>query len=88
MEPAVEDGEPVGKPQQTAPVWSHAARAVVAHVDLQGAVLDARRDRSVAGTRMLRDVRQRLGYDEVRRRLERERPEARDALLLSVRGSS
>ena len=40
-EPAVEDGEPVGEPQQTAPVWPRAARAVVAHVDLQGAVLDA-----------------------------------------------
>ena len=69
-EPAAENGEPVGEPQQTAPVRPGAPHAVVAHMDSQGAVLGAHRDRRMAGTGVLGDVRQRLGDDEIELALE------------------
>ena len=40
---AVEGGEPVRQPEETAAVGPGASDAVVAHLDTEGAVLDARR---------------------------------------------
>ena len=47
-EPAVEDGEPVRQAEETAAVGPGASDAVVAHLDAEGAVLDARRDRGAS----------------------------------------
>ena len=47
--PAAEDGKPVRQPNETAPVRPGASDAVVAHLDTEGAVLDARRDRGALG---------------------------------------
>ena len=64
------------EPHETAAVGPGASDAVVAHLDSQRAVLDARRDRGAVGARVLRDVGQRLGDDEVGGRLDRGREPA------------
>src|SRR3954447_18095191 len=63
---AVQDGKAVCQPEQSAAVGPRAADAVVAHPDTQGAVVDARRHRGVLGVRVLDDVGEGLGDDEVR----------------------
>ena len=55
------DGEPVRKPEQTAPVGPGASHAVVAYLDPEGAVLDAGRDRGASGAGVFRDIGERLG---------------------------
>jgi integrase len=67
---AVEDGKPVRQPEQTGPVGPGASDTVVAHLDPQAAVLDARRDGGASGASVLGDVGERLGDDEVRGRLD------------------
>jgi hypothetical protein len=68
---AVEGGEPVCETQQTAPVSPGAAQAVVAYAEGEWVVLDPSRHLGVSGASMFGDVGQRLGDDEVRRRLDR-----------------
>jgi hypothetical protein len=68
---AVEDGKPVRQPEETAAVGPGASDAVVAHLDPEGAVLNARHHRGTLRTRVLCDVGQRLGDDEIRGRLDR-----------------
>src|SRR3954454_2758498 len=68
---AVEHGEPVAEPDEAVALGLRAADAVVAHPDLEEAVLDARIDGRVARPGVLGDVGQRLGDDEVGRRLDR-----------------
>ena len=69
-------------PTKTAPVGPGASDAVVAHLDLEGAVLDARRDRGASGASVFRDVGERLGDDEVRGRLDRGREPAHGHVVL------
>src|SRR4051794_40359105 len=52
-EPAVERGEPVAEPPQTAAIRAGAPDAVVAHVDVQRAVLGVRRDSGARRMRVL-----------------------------------
>ena len=68
---AVEDSEPVREPDEAAAVASGAADTVVAHLDLEGAVLHPRYDAGVTRPRVLGDVGQRLGHDELGGRLDR-----------------
>ena len=68
---AVEGGEPVRQPDEAAAVALGASDAVVADVDDERAVLDARRDGGALGASVFGDVRERLGDDEVCRRLDR-----------------
>ena len=70
---ALEGGEPVGEPDEAAAVGPGAADAVVAHPELEDAVLDAREDGGMPCTGVLDDVGQRLGDDEVGGRLDRRR---------------
>ena len=82
LEPPVERRQAVGQPAQPRPGRRvGAADAVVAHLDQREAVLAADRDLRVRGLRVLRDVRQRLGDDEVGGRLDRVgQPVGRDLL--------
>jgi hypothetical protein len=55
-EVAIEDCEPVRQPDEAAAAGPGAADAVVAHAQLEGAVLDARHDRGAMRVRVLGDV--------------------------------
>ena len=61
----VEHGKPVRQPEKTAPAAPGASDAVVAHLDVEGAVLDA--DRGASGASVFGDVGERLGDDRNRR---------------------
>src|SRR4030088_1640055 len=68
---AAEGGESVRQADEAAAVGPGASDAIVAYPDLNGAVLDPRRHRGVSGVSVFGDVGQRLGDDEVGRRLDR-----------------
>ena len=72
LEPAVERVDAVAQPAQAAPGRRvRAADAVVADLDAEPVVLDREHDGCAARVRVLRHVRERLGRDEVGRRLDR-----------------
>jgi hypothetical protein len=62
---AVEGGEPVRQPDETAPVRPGASHAIVLHLDPERAVLDPRRYLGVSGVSVFGDVGERFGDDEV-----------------------
>ena len=70
-EASVEYAKPVGEPEQSASVRAGASDAVVTHLHLQHAVFDPGGDLYTTGVSVLCHVGQRLGHDEVGRRLGR-----------------
>ena len=65
-EPAAEGGHAVVDPDESVAARIGAADPVVAHLEVQHAVLDRRGHRGGSGARVLDDVRERLRDDEVR----------------------
>ena len=66
---SVESSEPVTQPDQPMAVDLSAADPIVAHLDVKNAIVPSRDHDGLPGVRVLGDIGQRLGHDEVRGRL-------------------
>ena len=69
-EPSAERGHPVGDPDEPVPARIGASDAVVANLDAERPIVHACADLGLPGVRVLDDVGERLGDDEVGARLD------------------